>query len=106
MPSASQVYQSNFRKEDFQAGPRALTIKAAAVQVFEKDGKVDKKLVLKFLEDDRGCVLSKTRTEDTIAVAGTDDYEKWTGVKVELFYDPTVRAPDGKRGGIGIRKPS
>jgi hypothetical protein len=107
MPSAAQVHQSNFRKEDFEAGPRVLTIKICQVETFEdrKTGKLDKKLRLRFLEDDRGCVLSKTRTQDTIAVAGSDDYDKWVGVKVELFLDPTIRNPDGKRGGIGIRQP-
>jgi hypothetical protein len=109
MPSSRELYQRNFAKENFQAGPRIMTIKEVTVEVFKSKGpdKPDeKKLVLRFLEDERGCVCSKTRAEAVETITGTDDYTKWAGTKIELFYDPTIRNPNGGKGGIGIRKPS
>ena len=108
MADFSVVYTKNFKKEDFAAGGRVLTIKGAELADFpgREEGKREKKVRLLFLEDERGVVLNKTRYEDVVAIAGAKDSDRWVGVKVEVFLDPTVRNPNGPRGGIGIRKPT
>lgn len=109
MPSARDIYQRNFRKEDFAEAPRAFTVKDVTKETFQPrdgHGKVESKLRMLFIEDDRGLIMSKTRVEDMIAITAADDYTKWPGTKVELFLDPTIRDPRGGRGGIAVRRPS
>lgn len=102
MPSANEMYSKTFRKEDFQVAPRVLTVSKVEPKEFENAKGPEMKLVLYFLEDRRGCVCSRDRKNAMVAIAG-DDYGKWPGTQVELFYDPTIKDPRGGRGGIAIR---
>lgn len=107
MPSALEYLVKNFAATDVQQGPRVLTVKAAAPEqmpVDQKTGKQETKLRLTFLEDARGLILNRERGTFMVTAFG-EDYSKWIGAKVELFFDPTARGFAGARGGIGLRKP-
>jgi hypothetical protein len=106
MPDVTHIYERYFKAPDLQAGPRVLTIKAGAIEKLKRqDGEENTKVVAYFLEDERGLVLNKTRFADLTALTGSTNTDKWVGTKVEVFFDPTVRNPNGPRGGLGVRAP-
>jgi hypothetical protein len=106
MPSASEVYQSYFKADDFRADSKVLTIsKAEPVELEDRDGKSETKLEVVFLEDRRRARLNKTNNSTMVALFG-DDYSRWLGNKIELFFDPTARGFAGARGGLALRKPT
>lgn len=99
---------NNLSAQDLKAsGPRVLTVKAATEEVL-KDQKTNKEQVrlrLQFLEERRGLILNKGNAAFMVALAG-DDYSKWLGTRVEVFFDPTARGFAGAFGGTAIRKPT
>jgi hypothetical protein len=38
-------------------------------------------------------------------ITGTDDYEQWSDIPIQLYVDPDVKYGGKKTGGIRIRKP-
>jgi len=51
----------------------------------------------------KGLVLNRTNSETLEEITGTDDYEKWVDVRVQLYVDPDVKYGPKKTGGIRIR---
>jgi hypothetical protein len=52
----------------------------------------------------KGLVLNMANAEVLADIAGTDDYEKWSDIPIQLFVDPDVKYGGKKTGGIRIRK--
>ena len=63
------------------------------------------RLVLYFDGLKKGLVLNTANAEALADVTGTDDYEKWSDVPIQLYADPDVTFGKKKVGGIRIRKP-
>jgi hypothetical protein len=80
------------RAEDLERD-RKFRIKAVTEEVFEKDGKREKKPVLWFTNDDRGLVLNKT-TNRTIRGAFGDPFAGWIRKIIVVF--PTMVDLRGK----------
>ena len=65
----------------------------------------DTKVVLYFDGLKKGLVLNATNAETLLEITGTDDYEQWVDLPVQLYVDPDVTYGGKKTGGIRIRKP-
>lgn len=104
MPDNSALYNKYFKADDVRESARVLTVKRVDVEeVGGNDGKPkEKKEVLYFEEDDRGCTLNKTRRDVIIEIAGSPNNEKWLGKKVKLVFDPNVKYGTKKVGGIAL----
>ncbi len=96
------------KKEDFDP-PRVVTIRTVVGEVIEdNDGNKKTKGVLYIEEEERGIVLNVTRFDDCETVTGTvgkDETDLWTGHKIEVWNDPSIRFGSQRTGGIGIRAP-
>ena len=54
----------------------------------------------------KGLVLNTANAEALAEITGTDEYEQWSDVPIELYVDPDVKYGGKKIGGIRIRKPT
>ena len=63
------------------------------------------RLVLYFEDLKKGLVLNTANAEALAEITGTDDYEKWSDIPVQLYTDPHVTFGNKRVGGIRIRKP-
>jgi hypothetical protein len=64
------------------------------------------RLVLYFDGLKKGLVLNTANAEALAEITGTDEYEQWSDVPIELYVDPDVKYGGKKIGGIRIRKPT
>jgi hypothetical protein len=62
------------------------------------------RLVLYFDGQKKGMVLNTANAEALAEIAGTEDYEKWSDIPIQLYVDPDVKYGGKKTGGIRIRK--
>jgi hypothetical protein len=94
MPLLASDYDRSkyLRAEDLKRETK-FRIKAVTEEVFEKDGKQEKKLLLGFTNDDRGLVLNKINNR-TIRSAFGDPVAGWIG-KIIIIY-PMVADFRGK----------
>jgi hypothetical protein len=53
----------------------------------------------------KGLVLNTANAETLLEITGTEDYEKWSDIPIQLYVDPDVKYGGKKIGGIRIRKP-
>jgi hypothetical protein len=92
------VLASNYDKSKYLRGEdleqeKKFRIKNDTEEVFESNGKKEKKLVIWFTNDDRGLVLNKTNNR-TIRGAFGDDTANWPGKIIAVF--PTMVPVGGK----------
>lgn len=85
--------------------PRTVTIDQVTLKPVynEKANKEIESVVIHFRDARRSLKANKTQTEALWDITGTDDFTKWSGVRVTLSKEPT------KRGGkftIKISKPT
>ena len=87
---------------EFYLEPRDLKEKAHLVQVqsvraedvfVSRARKMEKKLVIRFVNRKKAMILNKTQAGQFAEVTGTDDYNKWLGEEVVLV---AGRANNGK----------
>jgi hypothetical protein len=62
------------------------------------------RLVLYFDGQKKGLVLNTANAEALVEIAGTEDYERWSDIPIQLYVDPDVKYGGKKTGGIRIRK--
>lgn len=62
------------------------------------------RLVLYFDGLKKGLVLNMANADALAEITGTDDYEQWSDLPVQLYVDPDVKYGGKKTGGIRIRK--
>ena len=84
---ASDYDKSKYLRAEDLKQEKKFRIKAVTEEVFEKDGKAEKKLVVWFTNDERGLVLNKTNNR-TIRGAFGDDTANWVGKIIVVF--PTM----------------
>ena len=53
----------------------------------------------------KGLVLNMANAETLAEITGTDEYEKWSDIPIQLYVDPEVKYGGKKIGGIRIRNP-
>lgn len=75
-----------FAAKDFTK-PLLLTVRGISEESMGEGN--EKKWVVWFEEDDRGCVLNRTRGEDMVTATGSDDTDNWPGKLVVLFKGQT-----------------
>ena len=63
------------------------------------------RLVLYFDGLKKGLVLNTANAEALAEITGTDEYEQWSDVPIQLYVDRDVTYGGKKIGGIRIRKP-
>jgi hypothetical protein len=63
------------------------------------------RLVLYFDGLKKGLVLNETNAQALAEITGTDDYEQWSDIPIQIYTDPDVTFGKKKVGGIRIRKP-
>jgi hypothetical protein len=66
----------------------------------------ESRLVLYFDGQKKGLVLNTANAEALAEITGTDEYEQWSDVPIQLYVDPDVKYGGKKIGGIRIRKPT
>ena len=64
----------------------------------------DTRVVLYFDGLKKGLVLNTANAETLLDITGTDEYEQWVDVPVQLYVDPDVTYGGKKIGGIRIRE--
>lgn len=95
MPSYTTAFPSKYVKAEDLAGRRTVTVKAVAFEDVGSGANAGRKLVAYFYEAAKGLVLNKINCDSLAKIAGTDDYERWSGTRAELF--PTTTEFNGKR---------
>jgi hypothetical protein len=93
------------KKEDFPR-PEVLTIiKVREEKVTAPGEKPKDKVVLYFNGKDKGLVLNQTNGDVLFELTGSEDPEKWIGVRVEVYCEPNVPYAGKKVGGVRLREP-
>ena len=97
-------FLSNYLKSKDVKAPVVVTISGAEAVTFG-EGKKDEKesLVVYFKELEQGVVLCKESIRQLVELTGSEDTDSWTGKRVELFNDPTVKFEGKNVGGIRFR---
>ena len=54
----------------------------------------------------KGLVLNTANAEALPEITGTDDYEQWSDLPIQVYVDPEVKYGGKKTGGIRICKPA
>jgi hypothetical protein len=58
---------------------------------------------MRFVEEDRGLTLNKSRYEDATNIFGDKNTDSWLGKKITLAYDPNIKFGGKRVGGIVFR---
>ena len=106
MPDYTALLARFFKADALKlTGPVTHTIARVDSEEMDNEGKKSNKPVVYFKEDPRGVVLNATRYDACTEIFGGPNTDTWIGGRVELFFDTTVRNPNGGKGGVGIRAP-
>jgi len=81
------MFTGGYFKGDDLEKPKLLTIESVGKEELG-EGK-EERWVVRFAEDDRGCVLNKTRAEEIVDATGRDDSDEWLGCKLVLYKGQT-----------------
>lgn len=103
MPDLSSFFAKFLKAEDLKEGPRTLTIKNVDRQEVGKDDKKEMKLVMSFVEDDRGVTLGSDRYAQATEIFGSKNTDIWLNKKIQLVFDPNVKYAGKRVGGIAFR---
>ena len=93
------------KKEDIPSPVNTSILWTKEEEVTAPGKGTDTKVVLYFDGLKKGLVLNTTNAETLLEITGTDDYEQWVDIPVQLYVDPDVTYGGKKIGGIRIRKP-
>src|SRR5687767_14852330 len=92
MPSYRTAFPSKFIKADDLHGTRPVgTIANVDFEDVGAGANKDRKLVAHFVEEPtiKPLVLNMINSDTIAEIAGTDDYARWGGVKIQLFASKT-----------------
>jgi hypothetical protein len=81
---ASDYDKSKYLRAEDLKQDKKFRIKAVSEEVFERDGRPEKKLTLWFTNDERGLVLNKTNIRTLRGPYG-DDTTNWIGKVIVVF---------------------
>jgi hypothetical protein len=90
---ASAFDQSKYWRADDLTAPKRLKIKKVTAELVGRGNEREQKLVVWFVNEDRGLILNKTNNR-TMRGAFGDDTAKWIGRIIELF--PTLTEMAGE----------
>ena len=93
------------KKEDISSPVNTSILWIKEEEVTAPGKGTEKRMVLYFDGLKKGLVLNTANGEALEELTGTDDYEKWSDLPVQLYTDPDVTFGQKKVGGIRIRKP-
>jgi hypothetical protein len=93
------------KKEDIPSPINSSILWTREEEVTAPGKGTETRLVLYFDGLKKGLVLNTANAEALAEITGTDDYEKWSDIPVQLYADPDVTFGKKKVGGIRIRKP-
>lgn len=81
------------------------TISSVAVEtVVGVGGKKEDCTVIRFAEDMKPLIMNKTNGKSISKVAGSPYTEDWAGVKIQMYFDPSVKFGKETTGGIRVRE--
>lgn len=98
-------------KEDFDP-PVTVSIVRVAIEEVQGEGNTENKPILYItgpsspVDTTRGIVLNGINWDTCVEITGMEDCDEWSGARIEIFHDPSVRYGSRKVGGIRIRQPS
>ena len=95
MPSYRKAFPSKFLKADDIAVSQDVEIKRVAFETVGAGQRQERKLVVHFVELEKGLVLNLINADTIAEITGSDDYESWGGHRITLF--PTKTEFQGKR---------
>lgn len=106
MPTVNDLKKSRFLTKSDVARPLLLTIKGWHQENVAVMGEPEElKYCLDFEEVDKPLVLNTTKGNIIAKIAGAEDFDGWTGVRIVVELDPNVMMAGRLVGGIGIRAP-
>ena len=106
MPNVNDLGKSKYLKQSDCAEPIEVTIKGyEKVDVSMQDQPSDYRYALFFEEEIKPLILNKTNGNRIAVIAGSADFDRWTGVRIELYNDEFVEYAGKITGGIRVRKP-
>jgi hypothetical protein len=94
------------KKEDIPSPINSSILWTKEEEVTAPGKGTETRLVLYFEGLKKGLVLNMANAEALAEITGTDEYEQWSDVPIELYVDPDVKYGGKKIGGIRIRKPT
>lgn len=89
MPSYKTAFGSFLKAEDLQGREVRVVIESVQMEELKNDNGKERKLVAHFVGKEKGLVLNRTNADSLSEIAGTEDYDEWSGTKVVLFPDKT-----------------
>jgi len=96
-------FASKYLKAKDLDGPKVVAIAEVTDEIFR--GSPEPKPLCRFKGMSKPLILNKTTTEAIEDIAGTDEMDDWTGVKVEIY--PTTTEVNGEtKACIRIRAPA
>jgi len=93
------------KKEDISSPVNASILWIKEEEVTAPGKGTEIRLVLYFDGLKKGLVLNMANADALAEITGTDDYEQWSDIPIQLYVDPDVKYGGKKTGGIRIRKP-
>jgi hypothetical protein len=94
------------KKEDITSPVNTSILWTKEEEVTAPGKGTETRLVLYFDGLKKGLVLNTANAEALAEITGTDDYEQWSDIPLQLYVDPDVKYGGKKTGGIRIRKPA
>jgi hypothetical protein len=94
------------KKEDITSPVNTSVLWTKKEEVTSPGKGTETRLVLYFDGLKKGLVLNMANAEALAEITGTDDYEKWSDIPVQLYADPDVTFGKKKVGGVRVRKPA
>jgi hypothetical protein len=94
------------KKEDIPSPINSSILWTKEEEVTAPGKGTETRLVLYFEGLKKELVLNTANAEALAEITGTDEYEQWSDVPIELYVDPDVKYGGKKIGGIRIRKPT
>jgi hypothetical protein len=92
------------KKEDIPCPVNSSILWIKEEEVTSPGKGTDTRLVLYLDGLKKGLVLNTANAEALLDMTGTDDYEKWSDIPIQLYVDPDVNFGGKKTGGICIRR--
>ena len=83
---------------------RILTISKVTQEMVTGDGgKKDECTIIYWMEKEKPMIANKTNCRTIEKLSGSPYIEKWAGLRIQLWYDPSVKFGKDTVGGIRVR---
>jgi len=106
MASYKTAFGSFLRHEDLQGKEVRVVITSVTQEEVKGNNGMEQKLVARFHGKEKAMILNLTNCEALSHIAGTDDYDEWTGTAVVLFTDTNVKFGGKTVSGLRLKAPA